>query len=208
MGKENNNTEKQIKCLELGNKHYKQTFPNSCAIACYMMVKSLSNNEEFSLDRENEQRLLEKFDNHLTITELMKLALTENFNIKVFSEIDYREIVFKETFKETVRKGFIDFFNEMQYDIDFHFKKPLEPTILRNLLMDRNAVLVNGTIHGIPHMRLVSGYKDDEFLVNDPLCDTETILTFSALSEISKPPMGQFYFSLKENDTDRIRKST
>jgi hypothetical protein len=196
LGKENS--------LELGNEHYKQTFSNSCAVACYMMAKSISPDDDFVLDRDTESGLMKRFNNKVTITELIKLALQEDFRVGVFTEVDYRKIFYRESFKEKLRKDFVNFYEKSKYKsaINFNFLTPLDPVILRDLLEDGNAILVNGTIYGIPHLRMISGYQDDKFFVNDPLCDSRKLIEFSELSEISFAPMGQFYFSLKHHESD------
>ncbi len=195
---------KTEKSYRLGNYHYKQTFSNSCAIACYMMASSNYLKKRPSPNKEMEKAILNNFQNEISITKILQLCLSESLNVRVFSELDYREKKKKEKWAEALRKNFLDFYKENSENpkIQFNFNKPLEEKSLKNLLMNGEAILVNGLVYDIPHMRVVSGYDEDDFLVSDPLEYRKSQMSFSNLNEQSKPPLGQFFFSLTSKKID------
>ena len=191
------------KSYRLGNYHYKQTYANSCAIACYMMASSNYLKKQPFPSRELEKEILNKFDNDVSITKILKFCLNQNLNIKIFSESDYREIEFEKEWAEVLRKDFMDFYknNSENPKTKFIFNQSLEKNLLTDLLMNGESIMVNELIHEIPHMRVISGYDEDTFVVSDPLEYRKSQMSFTTLNENSKPPLAQFFFSLTSKKT-------
>jgi hypothetical protein len=194
--------QKSEKSYRLGNYHYRQRYPNSCAIACYMMASSNYLKEQSLPNRKMERDLLKNFNNNISITKLLQLCLSENLHVKVFTELDYREMKFDEERAEILREDFISFYDKCYgaRQIEFNFNQPLEGNLLKDLLMNGESILVNGLVDDIPHMRVITGYEGDNFLVSDPLEYKKHQMAFSNLSEISTPPLGQFFFSLTSKE--------
>ncbi len=192
------------KSYSLSNYHYKQTYSNSCAIACYMMASSNYLNKQSFPSKKIETDILNKFNNDVSITKVLDLCLSEKLNVKVFSELDHREIKFEEEWAETLRKDFVSFYKKHYKNpqIQFSFNRNLEKSTLKDLLMNGESVLINGLISEIPHMRVVTGYDEENFVVSDPIEYRKSKVTFSILNEQSKPPLGQFFFSLTSKKID------
>jgi hypothetical protein len=160
----------------------------------------------FRPNKKTEIELFLSFDKKVTITKILRNALEDNFRVKIFSEMDYPYIRYENKMAENLRIDFIHFLNENQNNknLDINFNTPLQENILRNCLNNGESILVNGTYNSIPHMRLVSGYINDSFLISDPLERRKNIISFENLKDISNPPLGEFYFSLKsENERKR-----
>jgi len=198
--------EERIKSVKneyrLKNYHYQQNYPETCAIACYMMAISNYLRNGFRPNKNTETALFLSFDKRITITKILRNALKDGFRVKIFSETDYPNIQYKGEMAENLRINFVRFLDENQNDksLDINFNVPLQENILRNCLNNGESILVNGTYNSIPHMRLVSGYINDSFLISDPLKRRKEIMSFKNLKEISNPPLGEFYFSLKSEE--------
>ena len=183
---------------KLDNYHYRQNYSNSCAIACYMMARSNYLKNCPLPNKKLEGEILKDFENNVSIVKILLLCLQENLNIKIFSELDYREIKFEEEWGEELRVNFLDFYekNHKNKNIQFNFNQPLKQKLLKKLLMNGESILVNGLFYNIPHMRLVTGYNQNNFIIDDPIEYRKSQIGFSTLKQKSKPPLGQFFFSL------------
>lgn len=190
------------KSYRLGNYHYPQRFPNSCAIACYMMAKSNYSKDVLRPNRKLEKIILDSMNNEVSITKLLAMALKDDLKVKIFSSIDYRNIIYKNPKEENLREEFVDFW-KVENDngrVQFNFGMDLDYDLLKELLMNGESVLINGTFNGIPHMRLVSGYSNENFVISDPLQKRKSEISFENLENISTPPLGQFYFSISSKN--------
>lgn len=188
--------------------HTRQSHSATCSIASYLMAANIYKNsirpsKESEISLYNELR--EENAKNVELYNLIKKSVSDGFYTKVYSQLDYREKHFDSDDWELRRQKYIQTLDE--YKTNNHFKENpnfnIEPVLFRERLQDGEAVLVNGTTGGgVLHMRLITGYKGNNFIVSDPLSNRKEEYTPELIELTCNPPAGKWCMSISNKDFD------
>ena len=192
----------------LKNLHAHQSHPATCSAVCYLMAANIYENS-IRPSKENEinlyNELREENSKNIELYNLVKKSVSDGFYTKIYSQFDYREKHFDNNEWETRKQKYIQTLDERKTDL--HFKENINPdidaTLYRELLQNGEAVLVNGTTGGgLLHMRLFTGYKEDNFIVSDPLSNRKEEYSPELVELTCNPPAGKWCMSISNKDFD------
>ena len=188
--------------------HTHQSHSATCSIVSYLMAANIYKNsirpsKESEISLYNELR--EENAKNVELYNLIKKSVSDGFYTKVYSQLDYREKHFDSDDWELRRQKYIQTLDECK--TNNHFKENpnfnIEPVLFRERLQDGEAVLVNGTTGGgVLHMRLITGYKGNNFIVSDPLSNRKEEYTPELIELTCNPPAGKWCMSISNKDFD------
>jgi hypothetical protein len=209
--RENNEFLSKIKNLlesnyKLGNFHYRQTSAYTCSIACYMMAMNIYK-KSFRPNKKSEimlySKLKEPDSSTVELSSLIKDALINNFYTKIYSQFNYRQKKFDNPILEKRRLKYVEIMekNKNSPFLQEHTEVEIGPPLFKALLKNGEAILINGTTaENFLHMRLICGYKGDNFIISDPLAYRKEEYTPSQLEKISNPPLGKWCFTISNKN--------
>lgn len=188
--------------------HAHQSHSMTCSVVCYLMAANIYENsirpsKEKEIGLYNELR--EDDSKNVELYNLVKKAVSDGFYTKVYSQFDYKEKHFDNSDWESRRQKYLQVLDECK--IDSHLKEStnhnIDQALLRGLLKNGEAVLVNGTTGGgMLHMRLFTGYKEDNLIVSDPLSNRKEEYSPELLELTCNPPAGKWCMSISNKDFD------
>lgn len=188
--------------------HAHQSHPATCSTVCYLMAANIYENsirpsKEKEIDLYNELR--EDKSKTVELYNLVKKSISDGFYTKIYSQFDYRKKHFDNNDWEMRRQKYLQALDECKTDL--HFKEnpnsDINQILLRELLQNGEAVLVNGTTGGgLLHMRLFTGYKENNFIVSDPLSNRKEEYSPELVDLTCNPPAGKWYMSISNKDFD------
>ena len=199
------NKEKEYR---LKNLHVHQSHPATCSMVCYLMAANIYENsirpsKEKEIGLYNELR--EGKSKTVELYNLVKKSISDGFYTKIYSQFDYREKHFDDNDWESRRQKYVQTLDACK--TDFNFKEntnyDINPILYRELLQNGEAVLVNGTTGGgLLHMRLFTGYKENNFIVSDPLSNHKEEYSHELVELTCNPPAGKWCMSISNKDFD------
>jgi hypothetical protein len=200
--------EKLNKEYRLKNIHCRQHSPWTCSIVCYLMAANIFN-KNIKPNKLNELKLFNKLKeengNEVELYNIIKIAIEDGFFIKVYSQFDYKDRVFDDPIIEKRRKNYIKAIDFCKRNSRFkeYVNRDINVKFLISLLKKGESILINGTInHGkFLHMRLACGYKGDNLIISDPLCNYKEELDEKNFEDNCTPPFGKWCLSLSNKDT-------
>lgn len=186
--------------------HVRQSHPLTCSIVCYLMAANLYKNS-FRPNKESEislyNELHEENSKNVELYNLIKKSISDGFYTKVYSQFDYKEKHFDSHDWELRRQKYLQKINECKTSPRFkeYPNFNIDATLFRELLQSGEAVLVNGTTGGgVLHMRLITGYKEDNFIVSDPLSGHKEEYTPELIELTCNPPAGKWCMGISNKD--------
>lgn len=192
----------------LKNLHVHQSHPMTCSIVCYLMAANIYKNsirpsKEKEISLYNELR--EENSSNVELYNLVKKSVSEGFYTKVYSQFDYKGKHFDNNDWEVRRQKYLRTLDECKEKQNFkeYTNFNIDTALFRNLLQNGEAVLVNGTAgDGLLHMRLFTGYKEDNLIVSDPLSNRKEEYSSDLLELTCNPPAGKWCMSISNKDFD------
>lgn len=190
----------------LRNLHAHQSHPMTCSTVCYLMAANIYKNsirpsKEKEISLYNELR--EENSKNVELYNLVKKSVSDGFYTKVYSQFDYREKHFDSNDWEVRRQKYLRTLDECKTSPRFkeYPNFNIDATLFRELLQNGEAVLVNGTTGGgVLHMRLITGYKEDNLIVSDPLSSHKEEYTPELIELTCNPPAGKWCMGISNKD--------
>lgn len=186
--------------------HVYQSNPATCSIVSYLMAANIYKNsirpsKESEISLYNE--LHEENAKNVELYNLVKKSVSDGFYTKVYSQLDYREKHFDSHDWELRRQKYLQKLDECKTSPRFkeYPNFDVDTALFRELLQNGEAVLVNGTTGGgVLHMRLITGYKEDNFIVSDPLSNRKEEYTPELIELTCNPPAGKWCMGISNKN--------
>jgi hypothetical protein len=189
------------KTIILPIKKYSNKISGYCLIGTYLTVR---NTYEKGFNPSKEEKLLYKrFKNKVTTLELIKLFKKHQYFIKIFSEKDYRSLMGNATNTSDLVKSYVNFVDKSKI-----FEKTgviPNPKLLISCLGEKYLLLVNGIKEERPHMRIIFGYKDGNFLIADPSCQKDLEVSCNLLKSLLAAPSGFWMVAVRPEREKNVR---
>ncbi len=182
-----------MKKIKLPIKLYYHKISGYCLIGAYLTVR---NTFEKDFNPLKEEKLLyKKLKNNVNTVELIKLLNKNNYSTRIFSEKDYRNFTKQNNKLSNLAKNYIEVLNK--FNIYEETGILPNPKLIKECLENGEIILANGVKENNPHMRIIFGYENEEFLISDTSENETFKVSFKTLKKLLKAPSGYWMIATK-----------
>lgn len=193
--------------MEKDVKPYKQR-GNTCAIACMLMVLEYYKIIE-KANWYDERRLYRiyssKYINGTPFSALAFHLAKNNLNTTIYHEsknlfINKNNTFNKEKFELLIKeyKGFLELAKNKGAKVFNGIS--INTNILKQKLQENNLIILAGSLSGIYHTILLTGYNNTSFSVCDPLYKTKQSKTFEEIESFINTNIGKWFIAINYNN--------
>lgn len=172
---------------------YNNKIEGNCVLASYLMIKNLF---EGDIDFEKEEKeLTSKLKYKVNTVDLLSLLKNDNYQIKVYSENNFHNKIFKDKKTRNFVSNYVNCIKEFNLYEETEIK--LTENLLKKLLRNGYILLANGIQDEKPHMRVIYGLEGRKFFIADPSKKNNKVISFSRLNIILRAPLGFWFVAVK-----------